>query len=173
MTKCAGLHLVARKLQPPITFFFPICEGELKKPWVKYRLCMQLLGDSSKTADGDKAGNHSPEGVIIEPKTNDGIGIQEWVICSPPLGYMRTHLTGACSFTNMSETVLSASRIGSKGELQVHICDKWIEKQQNGWRKRKWIIMNADSDHLWTLTGLITGAAGELTRRDAHCSQAG
>lgn len=58
----------------------------------------------------DKLGNHSPEGVIIEQKTNDGIGIQEWVICCPPLGHMRTQLPSAFHNLELHTSVRSGPR---------------------------------------------------------------
>lgn len=40
----------------------------------------------------DKQGNHSPEGVIIELKTNDGNKLQEMIIILFPLGTPRDAL---------------------------------------------------------------------------------
>lgn len=108
---------------------------------------------AEKQQRSDKPGNHSPEGVIIEPKTNDGIGRQKWVICCFPLGYMRTPLPWALHNLELYRSVLGGSRAGNKPELWVQISVKWIQKQheENGEMRGKWMITSAGSAicHLW------------------------
>lgn len=58
-------------------------------------VCMFALRDSRKVAcksTDDKQGNHSPEGVIIELKTNDGNKLQEMIIIPFPSGTLRDAL---------------------------------------------------------------------------------
>lgn len=62
-------------------------------------MCMFVLRDSCKMAyksTDDKRGNHSPEGVITELKTNDGNKLQELIIIPFPLGSLLMTLLQPC-----------------------------------------------------------------------------
>lgn len=62
-------------------------------------MCMFVLRDSCKMAyksTDDKQGNCSPEGVIIELKTNDGNKLQELIIIPFPSGSLLMTLPQPC-----------------------------------------------------------------------------
>lgn len=50
-------------------------------------------GEMAYKSMDDKQGNHSPEGVIIELKTNDGNKLQELIIILYPMRDLRKTLT--------------------------------------------------------------------------------
>lgn len=79
------------------SFFFQGCLRRRAKESVGKMKSIDCACGSWETAvkqqSGDKPGNHSPGGVIIELKTNDGIGVKEWVICCFPSGIRGDTLT--------------------------------------------------------------------------------